>query len=65
VEENEAGVWVPAGNAEGLAGVLLALAGNPEGVARMGRNARALAEREFARDEMADRLAQTLEEVAG
>jgi glycosyltransferase involved in cell wall biosynthesis len=65
VEENEAGVWVPAGNAEGLAGVLLALAGNPEGVARMGRSARALAEREFARDEMADRLAQTLEEVAG
>jgi glycosyltransferase involved in cell wall biosynthesis len=65
VEENDAGVWVPAGNAEGLAGALLALAGNPEGVARMGKNARALAEREFGRDEMADRLAQTLEEVAG
>jgi hypothetical protein len=30
----------------------------------MGKNARALAEREFGRDEMADRLALTLEEVA-
>ncbi len=29
----------------------------------MGVNARALAEREFSRDEMADRLALTLEEV--
>lgn len=64
VEENEAGVWVQAGSAEGIAGALLALAGNPEGVERMGRNARALAEREFGRDEMADRLALTLEEVA-
>ena len=64
VEENEAGVWVQAGSAEGIAGALLALAGNPDGVERMGRNARALAEREFGRDEMADRLALTLEEVA-
>ena len=65
VEEHEAGVWVPGGNAEALAGALSALAANPERVAEMGRNARALAEREFGRDEMADRLAQTLEEVAG
>jgi len=65
VEEHEAGVWVPGGNAEALAGALSALAANPERVAEMGRNARALAEREFRRDEMADRLAQTLEEVAG
>jgi glycosyltransferase involved in cell wall biosynthesis len=64
VEENDAGIWVPAGNAEALAGALSALAANPEGVARMGQNARALAEREFGRDEMADRLAGTLEDVA-
>jgi glycosyltransferase involved in cell wall biosynthesis len=64
VEENDAGVWVPAGNAEALAGALSTLSANPEGVARMGRNARSLAEREFGRDEMADRLAQTLEEAA-
>jgi glycosyltransferase involved in cell wall biosynthesis len=63
VEEHDAGVWVPAGNAEGLAGALSSLAANPEKVETMGRNARALAEREFGRDEMAERLAGTLEEV--
>jgi glycosyltransferase involved in cell wall biosynthesis len=62
-EEHEAGVWVPAGNAEALAGALSALAANPARVEEMGRNARVLAEREFGRDEMAERLAQTLEEV--
>jgi glycosyltransferase involved in cell wall biosynthesis len=65
VEKHEAGIWVPGGNAEALAGALSALAANPERVAQMGRNARALAEREFGREEMADRLARTLEEVAG
>jgi glycosyltransferase involved in cell wall biosynthesis len=65
VEEHDAGVWVPAGNAEALAGALSALAANRERVETMGRNARALAEREFGRDEMAERLARTLEEVAG
>jgi glycosyltransferase involved in cell wall biosynthesis len=63
VEEHDAGVWVPAGNAEALAGALSALAANPTRVEQMGRNARTLAEREFGRDEMANRLAQTLEEV--
>jgi glycosyltransferase involved in cell wall biosynthesis len=65
VEEHEAGVWVPGGNAEALAGALSALAANPERVEQMGRNARALAEREFGRAEMADRLARTLEEAVG
>jgi glycosyltransferase involved in cell wall biosynthesis len=65
VEEHDAGVWVPGGNAEALAGALSALAANPARVELMGRNARALAERDFGRDEMADRLARTLEEVAG
>jgi glycosyltransferase involved in cell wall biosynthesis len=65
VEEHDAGVWVQGGNAEALAGALSALAANPARVELMGRNARALAEREFGRDEMADRLARTLEEVAG
>ncbi|MBD0339253.1 MAG: glycosyltransferase family 4 protein [Thermoleophilia bacterium] len=66
VEENDAGAWVPAGESEALAWALSALAGDRERVERMGRNARALAEREFSRDLMADRLARTLEEaVAG
>jgi glycosyltransferase involved in cell wall biosynthesis len=64
VEQHDAGVWVPGGNAEALAGALSTLAANPEQVERMGRNARALAEREFGREEMADRLARMLEEVA-
>ena len=63
VELHDAGVWVPAGNPEALAGALSVLAANPERVERMGRNARVLAEREFGRDEMADRLAQTLEDA--
>jgi glycosyltransferase involved in cell wall biosynthesis len=66
VEENDAGAWVPAGNPDALATRLAVLATDPEGVATMGRNARALAEREFSRDLMAERLARTLEEaVAG
>ena len=66
VEENDAGAWVPAGNPDALATRLAVLAVDPERVERMGRNARALAEREFSRDLMADRLARTLEEaVAG
>jgi glycosyltransferase involved in cell wall biosynthesis len=63
VEEHGAGLWVPAGNAEALAGALSVLAGNPARVEQMGRNARALAEREFGRDEMADRLARALEDA--
>ena len=65
VEEHDAGVWVRGGNAEALAGALSALAANPERVEQMGRNARGLAEREFGRAEMADRLARTLEEAVG
>jgi glycosyltransferase involved in cell wall biosynthesis len=63
VEENDAGAWVPSGDAEALAWALSALAGDPERVERMGGNARALAEREFSRDLMAERLARTLEEA--
>jgi glycosyltransferase involved in cell wall biosynthesis len=63
VEENDAGAWVPAGDSEALAWALSALAGDPARVERMGRNARDLAEREFSRDLMAERLERTLEEA--
>jgi glycosyltransferase involved in cell wall biosynthesis len=63
VEESEAGAWVPAGEPEALAWALSALAGDPERVERMGGNARTLAEQEFSRDLMAERLARTLEEA--
>lgn len=63
VEENDAGAWVPAGDSEALAWALSALAGDPARIERMGRNARDLAEREFSRDLMAERLERTLEEA--
>ncbi len=63
VEANDAGVWAPAGDPERLAEVLAELSDDPERVERMGRNARALAEREFSRDLMAERLARVLEEA--
>ena len=63
VEANDAGAWAPAGEPERLADLLAELAADPERVERMGRNARALAEREFSRDLMAERLARVLEEA--
>ena len=63
VEENDAGVWVPAGDPAALAETLAELADDDARVERMGGNARALAEREFSRDLMAERLARTLEEA--
>jgi glycosyltransferase involved in cell wall biosynthesis len=61
VEENAAGIYVPAGDGAALAATLTALAREPQAVAHMGANARALAEREFDRDVMADRLIAALE----
>ena len=55
VEQNEAGVYVRAGDASDLAEKLAWLRDNPDEAARMGRNARALAEGEFSRDELASR----------
>ena len=64
VEENDAGVYVPGGDGDALAAALVALAREPERVRRMGVNARALAEREFARDLLTGRVATMLEDVA-
>jgi glycosyltransferase involved in cell wall biosynthesis len=64
VERNEAGVYVPAGDAAALAERIAWLRDNPEAAERMGRNARALAEREFGRDELAGRVLAVLEEAA-
>jgi glycosyltransferase involved in cell wall biosynthesis len=63
VEENRVGVYVPSGDGKALAETLTDLAGKPELVRELGRNARALAEREFSRDLLADRLADVLEDV--
>jgi glycosyltransferase involved in cell wall biosynthesis len=62
VEDNDAGLYVR--DAEDLAQKLAWLRAHPEEVARMGRNGRALAEREFDRDLLAGRVLDVLEEVA-
>jgi len=64
VEQNEAGVYVRAGDAADLAEKVAWLRDNPAETARMGANARALAEREFGRDELAARALGVLEEAA-
>jgi glycosyltransferase involved in cell wall biosynthesis len=65
VERNEAGVYVRAGDAAELAAKVAWLRDNPGEAERMGRNARALAEREFDRDRLAGRALAVLEEAAG
>jgi glycosyltransferase involved in cell wall biosynthesis len=64
VEKNDAGMYVRAGDAGDLAQKLSWLRAHPEEVARMGRNGRELAEREFDRDLLAGRVLDVLEEVA-
>ena len=64
VEYHDAGIYVPAGDAAGLAEKLAWLRAHPEAVERMGRNGRALAERDFDRDLLAGRALGVLEEVA-
>jgi glycosyltransferase involved in cell wall biosynthesis len=65
VEDHEAGLYVPAGDARALAARLEWLRDHPDEAARLGRNARALAEREFDRDLLAERALHVLEEAAG
>src|SRR5215217_764055 len=64
VEYHDAGLYVPAGDAAGLAEKLAWLRAHPEEIERMGRNGRALAERDFDRDLLAGRVLDVLEEVA-
>jgi glycosyltransferase involved in cell wall biosynthesis len=65
VEEHEAGVYTRAGDGRDLAAQVRRLAADPELVRRYGANARALAEREFDRDKLAERLRVLLERAAG
>ncbi len=62
-EDNEAGLYVPAGDGPALADALVRLAEEPGLAERLGRNGRALAEREFDRDLLAERFRETLEAV--
>ena len=64
VERNDAGVYVRAGDAGDLAEKIAWLRDHPDETRRMGESARALAEREFSRDELARRALAVLEEAA-
>ena len=64
VERNEAGLYVRAGDSVDLAAKIAWLRDHPDDAARMGRNARALAEREFGRNELAGRALAVLEDAA-
>jgi glycosyltransferase involved in cell wall biosynthesis len=64
VEGNEAGLFVRPGDARDLAAKVAWLRDNPSEIERLGRNARALAEREFDRDTLAARALAALEEAA-
>ena len=63
VEDEKCGAYVEGGDAAALAATLAALSREPGMVAAMGRSARALAEREFDRDILADRLLEILEDA--
>jgi glycosyltransferase involved in cell wall biosynthesis len=65
VEEHAAGVYARPGDAADLAEQVLALRDDPERTRRYGVNARRLAEREFDRDLLAERLRGVLERAAG
>jgi glycosyltransferase involved in cell wall biosynthesis len=64
VEDNWAGLYARAGDARDLADKLAWLRDHPSEAEQMGRNARALAERRFGRDELAARALAVLEEAA-
>jgi glycosyltransferase involved in cell wall biosynthesis len=64
VEDNEAGLYARAGDPAHLAEQIRTLRDSPELCRRMGENARRLAELEFGRDQLADRLLEVLERAA-
>jgi len=64
VEEHAAGVYVPTGDGQAMAEAIMRLADDPALCAKMGRNARRLAEDRFGRDAQAGHLLDVLEKAA-
>jgi len=65
VEDNDCGAYVPAGDGVAMADAIERLADDPDALARLGRNARELAVREFSRDDLAARMLGVLERAVG
>jgi glycosyltransferase involved in cell wall biosynthesis len=63
-EENRAGLYTPSGEPDALAAALARLAHDPPLAKELGRNGRALAEREFDARLLSARFRETLETVA-
>jgi glycosyltransferase involved in cell wall biosynthesis len=63
IEKNNCGRCLDANRPQTLADALEELAADPELCRQMGKNARALAEREFAREKLADHLENVLLET--
>jgi glycosyltransferase involved in cell wall biosynthesis len=63
IESNNCGRCLDSRHPDALADALEELAANPELCRQMGKNARALAEREFARDKLAERIEKILLEA--
>jgi glycosyltransferase involved in cell wall biosynthesis len=64
VTQNDCGIAVEAGNAQHFADALIELADNRASTKQQGGNARALAERQFSRDELSKKFVSVLEAVA-
>ncbi|MDO8914769.1 MAG: glycosyltransferase family 4 protein [Coriobacteriia bacterium] len=63
VEESGAGLFVDPEDAVALVDAIIGIADDPQRADRMGKAARAVAERDFSRDEQADRLIALLQSV--
>ena len=63
LKEHNAGIAVPSNDPHEIADAIIKLRSQPDLVAEMGRNARALAEREFDRVKLSEELRLTLESV--
>ena len=63
ITENKCGVVVPPDNATAFADALIYLADHPEERGTMGANSRLLAEKQFSRDQLADKFVEMLVRV--
>jgi glycosyltransferase involved in cell wall biosynthesis len=61
VQDNDCGVYVAPGGGRAMADAIERLTDDRDALARMGANARALAEREFGRDDLAARMLAVLD----